>query len=139
MSLREDILSYIDTQIVAATTLPVYRSREAAVGRSEGPVFILRPTEEEPSKLSERMAIRKLSFTVTLVIRGDVPDSAADPFLVLMHAGLMADTTQGNRAAQTIEKGTRWDLETGDLTALAVEVTYEVIFNTLAKSLNALS
>jgi hypothetical protein len=127
---REDILVYIAAQAEAVTGLTVFRSREAAIARSEGPVLVLKPLEEQVVKIANEIAIREMHVTLTLIVRGVVPDSVADPYLAQITALIQADTTLGGRAARCIEKSTRWDMQLADLTALIVELTFLVKYLT---------
>lgn len=136
---RENILVYIASQLTTTTGATVYRSRQAAVERSEGTVIVIKPTEEVVEKLSDYVSIRRLSLVVTVLIRGLVPDTAADPFLQQIQTVMLSSDTLGGLAARCIEKTTRWDMEMADLTALAVEVVYEVVYTTPANSIAALA
>lgn len=130
MSARENILVYLAAQIAALTGVAVYRSREAAISREEGVVLILKPTDEQVVKIANEITIRDLVVTFTLVVRGVVPDSTADPYLSQIVAFIQDDTTLGGLAARCVEKSTRWDMEVADLTALIVELTFVVKYLT---------
>lgn len=138
-SVRENILEYIAAQITSLTGVTVFRSREAAIARGEGVVLVLKPAEEAVVKIANEVTMRDLTVTLMLVVRGVVPDSTADPYLVQMLSLIQNDTTLGGLAARCIEKSTRWDMEMADLTALVVELTFVVKYLTPTGSLNTLS
>jgi hypothetical protein len=138
-SARENILVYLVAQIQAITGLTVFRSREAAVSRSEGAVLILKPLEEQVVKIAGEIAVRDLHVTLTLIVRGVVPDSIADPYLVQITALIQDDTTLGGLAARCIEKTTRWDMHIADLTALIVELTFVIKYLTPTGTIGALA
>jgi len=127
---RENILIYIAAQVGAITGLTVFRSREAAIARSEGAVLVLKPLEEQVVKIANEIALRELHVTLTLIVRGVVPDSVADPYLAQITGLIQSDTTLGGLAARCIEKTTRWDMQVADLTALIVELTFLVKYLT---------
>jgi hypothetical protein len=138
-SARENILLYLVAQVAAVTGLTVFRAREAAVARGEGAVLIIKPAEEQVVKVAQEIAVRDMHVTFTLIVRGVVPDSAADPFLSQITSFIQSDTTLGGLAARCIEKSTRWDLEVADLTALVVELTFVIKYLTPTGTLGALA
>ena len=129
-SAREAILIYLTSQAARVTGLTVFRSREAAIARSEGAVLVVKPLEEEVVKIANEIAVRDLNVTLTLIVRGIVPDSVADPYLAQLTALIQSDTTLGGLAARCVEKSTRWDMQVADLTALIVELTFVVKYLT---------
>lgn len=138
-SVRENILVYIAAQVAAVTGVTVYRSREAAVSRAEGVVIILKPIEEAVAKMANEVAMRELTVSLVLVLRGVVPDTTADPYLVQITNLIQTDTTLGGLAARCVEKTTRWDMEMADISALVVELTFIVKYITQTGSLNTLT
>lgn len=139
MSARENILAYLAARVTTVTGITVFRSREAAVARGEGVVLILKPAEEHVVKIANELTVRDMTVTLVLVIRGVVPDSAADPYLVQILSLIQSDTTLGGLAARCIEKSTRWDMEVADLTALVVELTFVVKYLTPTGSISSLA
>ncbi len=134
-SVREGILEYMTTILNTVPNCVVFRSREAAVNRSEGPAIVLQCQEETREKFSDLNQRCELAVAVILIIRGTVPDSAADPYLVSMQAATMADPTMGGLVGRCILKSTRWEMETADLTALVVESVYHIVYMTPIQSL----
>lgn len=134
MSAREDVLNFIAGRLGAVAGVAVYRSRQAAVAREEGPCLILEPDEETPNKLGGAVVSRDLVVRVLLVLRSDTPDTTADPLLQSIHESFMGDLTLGGRAAACIEKSTRWNFELADITALVVEARYLIRYLTAVGS-----
>ncbi len=136
-SLREGILRAF--KALCGTVLPgaVYRSREAALARSEGTSIVVRPAEETPEFKADTFAMRDFIVEVEVIARGQIPDEVADPIVVAAHSAVMRDPTLGGLAARTIEDGTKWDFELADGNAVAVLVRYKVRYATPANTLAA--
>lgn len=138
MTADENILAYVLKLLQGVPDATAYRSREQAVDRSEGNVIVLKP-EEAPAELRASaggLVLINLTFAVTIIARGDVPDQIADPIRQALHAAIMADRTLGNRAALTMLLSTKWDFEVADGTAVAVEMRYVVRYQTNANDLS---
>jgi hypothetical protein len=130
-SVREQILAYLVTLIANAGGFTSFvRSREAPIARSEGVVGTLKPEEEENEYKANRQQLLQFVVVVTVVVRGDVPDSVADPYLVATHKAVMADLTLGGLAALVIYESTKWEFEEADRTAASVEVRYRIRYST---------
>jgi hypothetical protein len=145
MTARESILSWWAALLTPISGITVYRSREAAVSRSEGNAVDVRPEEEQVELRTNATSIvrRNLTVLTTLFVRGVDPttsaDQIADPLLQSIHAAIMADRTLGGRCDIALELSTRWAFELADQTALAVEIRYIVRYATNANDLSALT
>jgi hypothetical protein len=144
MTARESILSYLVTQITNANTgAGVYRSRQEAFDREEGPGISVQPEEEPVETRTRNMdtTVRDLTVVVTVIARADSvanlsADQVADPVIELMHAAVMKDITLGGRATAVFERGTKFDFEEADQAAVAIEVRYLVKYLTSASNLS---
>lgn len=145
MTAREQILSAITALLNPVAGITVYRSREAAVSRSEGNTVDVRPEEESVELRTANLPIvrRNLTVLVTLIVRGSDPtlsaDQVADPLLQSIHAAIMADRTLGSLCDLVLELSTRWLFEIADQTALAAEIRYVVRYATGANDLSVLT
>lgn len=139
MSVRESILARITTVAAGVAGATAYRGREAPVNRSEGPVILVHPDEEQVTLNASRLAMRDLIVNVTLVIRGNNADTLSDPILVALHAAIMTDSTLATLCALVREESTKYDFEMADTTALTVQVKYLVRYLTNANSLGAIT
>lgn len=139
-TLRSGILLALKTLIEAANVgAVVYRSREAALARAEGPAICIRPEDEPVVKQTQNLAIRDLTVCISVIARGQVPDEIADPIIAAMHAAICADQTVGGRVARIIENGTKWDFEQADQNACIAEVRYTLRYMTNVATLSALA
>lgn len=136
---RESILEAMQVLLGTLAGVVVYRSREAALARTEGPAILLRPEEETVENQAARLTVRDLIVSVTVIARGPVADRIADPILQALHTVLAADQTLGGRVARLIEEGTKWDFEVADQNAVAVEVRYRLRYLTPVTSLATLA
>lgn len=135
-SISEQILAAIASKLtLQVPTALTYRSRKAAVALQEGIAIIIEPEEEPVTYLANTAAKRDMMVKITILGRGDVPDSAIDPTRVTMHSVLMADPTVGGLALRIVEEGAKWTLEEADLTAVALETRYKFIYLAATNSL----
>lgn len=135
MTIRKQILTQL--AVVCATCADgVYRSREAAIGRTEGTALVIRPGEETGTNIANGLRQREFAVDLEVIVRGLVPDDIADPVVDALHDAIMADPTLGGLAAKVIEDATVWDFEEADLTAGSVKVRYIVRYLTPTSSLS---
>jgi hypothetical protein len=137
-SIRDQILDRFQNLGSAIPNLVAYRSREAAIARTEGPALLVRWDDEEVGNEAVGLTKRDLTVTLTFIARGTVPDKVADPLMVAMHAAIYADQTLGGLCARVIEMGTKPDFEVADQDAVAIVVSYRVRYLTPAVSLASL-
>ncbi len=136
MTIREQILQALVAAATAVITGGVYRSREAAIARSEGPAIIVRPEEEKVETRGQRVALRDFTVKCEVIVRGQVPDEDADPILDALHTAVMTDPTLGGLIAWIFEEETKWDFELADMNAVSVTILYRCRCLTAANSLS---
>ena len=136
-SARETLMAAIAAKLVTIPDAIFFRSRQAALGRSEGTGILLEPEEERVEKRAQfpPLELRRWTIVVRVLTRGDVPDQIADPFIVQIYSLLMADLTLGGLCAQITEQGTRWSFAEADLTAGAAEIRFDILYQTRAGNL----
>jgi hypothetical protein len=133
-SVTEQMMEYLAAKLTAATGFTFYRSREGAVGRSEGLVGILEEDEQEDEYQATTRVMSTIVAKVTVIARATsatpAPSTIADPARVAIHAAIMTDQTLGGLAAVTVPEGTKWTLEKADRTALEVEMRFKIRYAT---------
>ena len=80
---REQILAKIKTNLAGTTGVGtrIYRSRAEAFTRTETPAIIIEPISDTPQDTTSlyNSVTHELRVRITVVARGSVPDSTADP------------------------------------------------------------
>ena len=137
MSIRENIIEALVTAATPVVTGGVYRSREAAIARSEGPALVIRPQDEKVETRGQRVALRDLVVQFEVIVRGQIPDQDADPIVEALHAAITADPTLGGIIAWIFEEETKWDFEIADMNAVSVTILYRCRYLTAANSLSS--
>lgn len=145
MTARESILQAIAALLATVPNATFFRSRQAAIARSEGSGITLQP-EEEPSELrSAGMDIEnnKMMLVVTFIVRenvdGTAADTVGDPLAQAAHALIMRNSTLGGLCARLTKHSTKWDFEVADLTGCAIEMRYIAQYQCRASDLSALT
>ena len=133
---RDAILTGFFTGLSEIAGLSAFRSRDAALLRNELPAVVVEPEEESVEFPARGISIRHLTVVITLLLRGEPPDQVGDPLIQQIHAIVMADPTQSGLVGRTVERGTKWTFETGDVTGLACEIRYDVTYATPAGDLS---
>ena len=125
---REQIMQAMASTLGAVTDVGgnVYRSLESALTRADVPALIVTADGEEPLQEVSGFMEKRLTVVVGVFVRGDVPDTLADPVVESVHALLMADPTLGGLAIDMSEGGTTWDMDEADQTALIVNMRFVV-------------
>ena len=99
---REQILLKIVALLQAANIAgsQVNRSRTTPVPRSEGPTFQVTWKDDLPMirSVSPSPIDWELNVEIRVIVRGEIPDSVADPFVVAAHNALLSDVSLGNLA-----------------------------------------
>lgn len=129
-SIREQIVAYMASALGTVAGAGVYRSRQSAVDRLDGPAILVQPKDERVENRHTGIAIRDLTVEIVLIYRSDTPDSSADATIQSMASALTRDQTLGGLADRIIEDGTEWRYEEADLTAMEVSLIYRVRYMT---------
>lgn len=98
---RESILSDIASTLAGTVQVGtrIYRSRVVPLARGESPAVVIEPTGDTPEyslrldRLDWRLGVR-----ISIIVRGAVPDQAADPIVEDIHSKIMTDLTAGGFA-----------------------------------------
>ena len=96
---REQILAKIKTNLAGTTGVGtrIYRSRAEASSRSETPAIIIEPISDTPQDTSSfyNSGTHEFRIRITVVARGAVPDTVAEPTIESMHTKVLTDPTLG--------------------------------------------
>lgn len=146
-SVREQILEHIAGTGIPATGgvlsavpgVTVWRSRQAALERSEGAAIVVQPSTEKVENKNAGLAIRDLVVELILIYRSDTPDQSADPTIQAMFNALTQDQTLGGLADRIIEEGTEWRYDEADLIAMEVSLLFRIRYMTTTQSLTSIA
>ncbi len=112
----------------------VARSRTAALVREALPMVVVRP-RQVGYQPAGAMTKNDLLVRVSVHVRGDVPDQAADPIVQALHRALMADQSLGGRCFQILGPAMAWDDGEGDGSAGITHLDYTLKYLTAAADL----
>lgn len=131
-SRRELILRNLKTVLEASGGIgaTVYRGRAVPIARSEFPAIIIEPVEDQPDASVHTKTDWTLTVRIGVLVRSETPDEAADPFLVDIHARVMADPSRGVTATDTVPGPNTWELVEADGTVGIVSDSFMVQYRT---------
>lgn len=138
MTKREAILQAIHSRLTGLTGVDddsVYRSAVEAFARRQLPAVVLEPQRDSAELSVVPFVDWSLVVRVTVMIRGDVPDSLADPIVESIHSKLAADTSLGGLAIDIQPLAVSFDLLEGDKPTGLVALDYRVTYRTAGESL----
>lgn len=131
-TVREQILSRIATALASAPSIgaPVYRSRHAPLARGESPAVVVEPISDQANQVT----IPKLDWTlivrVSVIVRADVPDLAADAIIQAVHTKMMADLTFGGYSYDVQPQSTSFEIMDTDVPAGVISYDFAVLYRT---------
>lgn len=134
---RENILSYVMTAMSNDVTgvEGIYRSRVEALRREETPAVLLEFMQDNADYSTLDQMDWTLQFRVSVITRGDGPDTLADPIVSLIHDTLMADRTLGGLAFDILPVSTQFRPADGDQPIGVTECIFSVRYRTLASTM----
>lgn len=129
-SKRETILKHIAQLLTntAGVQGRVYRSEPDGVDRDDQPCVLLRWTSESRTPMTVLELERTLQIEVDVLVRGDSPDSLADPIAQSVHALITADSSLGGHAIDVTLGDARFEYTSADETAGKLTHEYQVMF-----------
>lgn len=130
-TIAEQVLASIAATLTAAASMSgatVFRERKDALALGEGIAVVLEPEVEEYRKISDYHMSVDLMCIFNILVRGNVPNTTADPIRVAMHSLIMADPTIGGLVQRVIPHATNWAYEEADITAAVLECRYRFVF-----------
>tara|TARA_R100000697_G_scaffold99136_1_gene111217 strand:- start:14 stop:442 length:429 start_codon:yes stop_codon:yes gene_type:complete len=133
-SKREQILAAIKTNLTGTTGVGtrIYRSRVAALTRSESPALVLEPITDTPNINNARYL--KIDWTlrvrVVVVVRGEIPENIADSTIESLHTKILTNTTLGGLAIDIQPSTQSFEVLDADQPAGIITCEYEIQYRT---------
>ncbi len=137
---RESILDKIKTTLAGTTNVGtrIYRSKVTPLSRGETPALVIEPRSDNPDQSFSLPRLDwSLSVTVSVIVRGDVPDEVADPIIESMHSKLMADLTLGGYAIDVQPGAVSFEMVDSDQPAGVIGCEYVIRYRTLVTDLTS--
>jgi hypothetical protein len=138
MTRREQILAQIATQLATIAGANVYRSRVEPLTRGESPAIIVEPRQDQAAQSTIPRIDWSLTVAVTVFVRANVPDQAADPLVQQVHAKMMQDLTLGGVAYDVQPQGVQFEMLEADVPAGIITSEYVVLYKTALTDLTTL-
>ena len=128
---REQILTGMATALASVSGVNgrVYRSRVEPIARNESPAVIIEPVSDQADvpdvvgRINWRLTVR-----VTVYVRANVPDQAADSIVQSMYSKVMADPTVGGYALDIRPVSTSFEMVEADVAAGIIASEFEVLY-----------
>ena len=133
-SKREQILAAIKTNLTGTTGVGtrIYRSRVAALTRSESPALVLEPITDTPNINNARYL--KIDWTlrirVVVIVRGEIPENIADSTIESLHTKILTNTTLGGLAIDIQPSTQSFEVLDADQPAGVITCEYEIQYRT---------
>lgn len=134
---RELIMVALKVKLDTIAGLPCFRSRVDAFGRSSSPVVLLEPVKESADNATLQKLDWELSFTASIIVRGNVPDQVADSFISQVHSKIMEDRTLGDLALDILPQSIDYNFSPGDQTIGEISIGYRLNYRTNVNDLTA--
>lgn len=130
---RESILADIASSLAGTVQVGsrIYRSRVVPLTRGESPALVVEPTGDNAEY---SLRLDRLDWTlgvrVSVIVRSDVPDQAADPIVEDVHSKLMNDLTAGGYAIDVEPRSVNFEMIDADQPAGVISMEYVVRYRT---------
>jgi len=130
-SKREQILAAIKTNLTGTTGVGtrIYRSRVAALTRSESPALVLEPITDTPDINNTRIDWT-LRVRVVVIVRGEIPENIADSTIESLHTKILTNTTLGGLAIDIQPSTQTFEVLDADQPAGVITCEYEIQYRT---------
>lgn len=135
---RETILARVMTALAgtAGVGSRIYRSRVVPLARGEAPALVVEPVSDAAEQDTLATLMWTLTFRVSVIVRGNVPDQLADSAMADIHAKLMGDTTLDGMVIRLLPTTVSFEMIEADQPAGVVSAEFTAQYRT---SLNSLS
>jgi len=130
---REDILAEIATTLAGTSGVStrIYRSRVEPLTRGESPALVIEPISDTAQQNTSLPTLDwSLTVRISVIVRGAIPDQAADATVQSLHSKLMADLTLDGNAYDIQPVGVSFDLVEADQPAGVISCDYLVRYRT---------
>lgn len=137
-SKRETILARVATALAGTTGVGsrIYRSRVVPLARGEAPALVVEPVSDSAVQDTLSTLMWTLTFRVSVIVRGNVPDQLADAAMQDVHAKLMGDATLDGLVVIMLPSTVNFEMLEADQPAGVVSAEFTAQYRT---SLNSLS
>ena len=131
-TIRENILSTLVATLSSAPSIgaSVYRSRVTPLARGEAPAVIVEPVQDTANQISIPMLDWAMTVRISIIVRGDIPDQVADPYVSAVHGKVMSDLLVGGYAYDVQPQSTTFELMDADNSSGVVSLEYLVLYRT---------
>lgn len=137
-SKRETILARVAAALAGTTGVGsrIYRSRVVPLARGEAPALVVEPVSDTAVQDTLGTLMWTLTFRVSVIVRGNVPDQLADTAMMDVHSKLMGDATLDGLVVIMLPSTVNFELLEADQPAGVVSAEFTAQYRT---SLNSLS
>lgn len=137
-SKRETILARVASTLAGTTGVGsrIYRSRVVPLARGEAPALVVEPVSDSAVQDTLSTLMWTLTFRVSVIVRGNVPDQLADAAMQDVHAKLMGDATLDGLVIIMLPSTVNFEMLEADQPAGVVSAEFTAQYRT---SLNSLS
>lgn len=135
---RENILAQIASVLTGTTGVStrIYRSRVEPLTRGESPALVIEPISDTAE---QNTSLPKLDWSLTVrvsvIVRGSVPDQAADATVQSLHSKIMSDLTLNGYAYDVQPVGVSFELVEADQPAGVIACDFLVRYRTAVADL----
>lgn len=131
-----EILSLLDGLEVGSDEIAAERSRVTPVSREDSPRILIHPLADSPADDSPVGVINwEMLVRITVVVRGAVPDTVADPIIAKIHETLMQNRTLGDLSMDIGVRPVTFNFENTDQPAGVFELQYSIKYRTTTDQL----
>ena len=135
---RETILAAVRTALTGTTGVStrIYRSRVEPMARAESPAIVVEPVSDTAEENTSLPTLDwSLTVRVAVIVRGAIPDQAADPIVESLHSKLMADLTLGGYAIDIQPQSVNFEMVEADQPAGVISCDYLIRYRTSVTNL----
>lgn len=136
-SKRETILARVAAVLAGTTGVStrIYRSRVEAFSRAESPALLIEPITEVPTQDTIGTMAWNMTFRVSVVVRGNIPDQQADAACVDVYSRIMADATLDGLVTDLVPSGIDFQMLEADQPAGVTSLTFSATYRTTLNSI----
>ena len=131
-SKRETLLAAVKTALAGTSGVStrIYRSRVEAFARAETPALLIEPINDT----ADNAAIPRLNWTmifqVSVIVRADGPDSAADATIIDVHSKIMNDSTLQTNCVGLLPESVAWQFQPADQPLVVAAMQFKASYIT---------
>ena len=137
---RESILADIASSLAGTVQVGsrIYRSRVVPLSRGESPAIVIEPVSDSAEQNTSLPTLDwSLTVRVSVIVRSDVPDQAADPIVEDMHSKIVADLTLNGYAIDVQPRSVSFEMIDADQPAGVISCTYVIRYRTSVADLSS--